>query len=399
MSKLTGSEVSGLMEAYNRVYAPVEVTEEEFIEQVEEWVNSLVEEGYDLSEYTWDDMYLIAEDEFGRAGLAGGRTTGRTLRDVGGAYAQGFTGTRTTSANPVAQVANAYSRNLTAIPRTGIRFAQGLGQGLLGGGGSPKGSPKTGGTSTKPSPKPIPNVSNIPPKEGTGKGGPSDINRKTGGPGGTASGGTTTRPQTQPGRTSTSPTPRPTGAPPTVKVAPATPAAAPTGFQLASRGVDVSRVAAPTAPTAVSSGPSAAALERAKNLKAGGPRPTGRDEMIQANIKRATSINSSFDMFDLVIGHLLDEGYANTEEAALAIMANMSEDWKESILDEAMSSYDRNRQRAAQRAAARNEARKAGKTGNVPGVGYVSPRPERETYRDSAGTERHHTGGKMPKKD
>ena len=70
----------------------------------------------------------------------------------------------------------------------------------------------------------------------------------------------------------------------------------------------------------------------------------------------------------------------------------------EEVVDEAMS-YDRNRQRAAQRAAARNEARKQGKTGNVPGVGYVSPRPERETYRDSAGTERHKTGARMPKKE
>jgi hypothetical protein len=26
-------------------------------EEVENWVNSLIEEGYDLSEYTWDDMY------------------------------------------------------------------------------------------------------------------------------------------------------------------------------------------------------------------------------------------------------------------------------------------------------------------------------------------------------
>lgn len=31
-------------------------------EDFENWVNSLVEEGYDLSEYTWDDMYEIYED-------------------------------------------------------------------------------------------------------------------------------------------------------------------------------------------------------------------------------------------------------------------------------------------------------------------------------------------------
>ena len=66
-------------------------------------------------------------------------------------------------------------------------------------------------------------------------------------------------------------------------------------------------------------------------------------------------------------------------------------------VDEAMSSYDRNRKRAAQRAADRNAARAAGKTGVVPGVGYVSPRKERETYVDSAGTTRHKSGAKMPK--
>ena len=66
-------------------------------------------------------------------------------------------------------------------------------------------------------------------------------------------------------------------------------------------------------------------------------------------------------------------------------------------IEEAMSSYDRNRKRAAQRAAARNAARDAGKTGVVPGVGYVSPRRERETYVDSAGTTRHKSGAKMPK--
>ena len=61
--------------------------------------------------------------------------------------------------------------------------------------------------------------------------------------------------------------------------------------------------------------------------------------------------------------------------------------------------YDRNRKRAAQRAAERNAARAAGKTGVVPGVGYVSPRKERETYVDSAGTTRHKSGAKMESLD
>ena len=66
-------------------------------------------------------------------------------------------------------------------------------------------------------------------------------------------------------------------------------------------------------------------------------------------------------------------------------------------IEEAMSSYDRNRKRAAQRAADRNAARDAGKTGVVPGVGYVTPRKERETYTDEKGTTRHKSGAKMPK--
>jgi len=56
------------------------------------------------------------------------------------------------------------------------------------------------------------------------------------------------------------------------------------------------------------------------------------------------------------------------------------------VLDEAMSSYDKNRKRAAQRA--------AGKTGVVPGVGYVTARKEKETYTDEKGTVRHKSGAK-----
>jgi hypothetical protein len=92
--------------------------------------------------------------------------------------------------------------------------------------------------------------------------------------------------------------------------------------------------------------------------------------------------------------YLVAEGYADTNESALVIMANMSEEWRQSIVEG--DNYDKNRKRAAQRAAERNAARDAGKTGNVPGVGYVTPRRERETYVDAAGTTRHKSGAKMP---
>lgn len=41
----------------------------------------------------------------------------------------------------------------------------------------------------------------------------------------------------------------------------------------------------------------------------------------------------SYDLYDLILAHLIDEGYAETPEAATAIMANMSEDWRESICE------------------------------------------------------------------
>jgi len=78
-----------------------------------------------------------------------------------------------------------------------------------------------------------------------------------------------------------------------------------------------------------------------------------------------------------------------------AVYDRQAEVVEEEEVAEAMSSYDRNRKRAAQRAADRNAARAAGKTGVVPGVGYVTPRKERETYVDSAGTTRHKSGAKM----
>ena len=48
---------------------------------------------------------------------------------------------------------------------------------------------------------------------------------------------------------------------------------------------------------------------------------------------RGEDLFNHLDLFDLVKGHLLDEGYADTEESAMVIMVNMSEAWRESILE------------------------------------------------------------------
>ena len=45
------------------------------------------------------------------------------------------------------------------------------------------------------------------------------------------------------------------------------------------------------------------------------------------------AMGEAVDLYDIILSHLLDEGYADTEQAAEAIMVNMSEDWRESIME------------------------------------------------------------------
>ena len=50
--------------------------------------------------------------------------------------------------------------------------------------------------------------------------------------------------------------------------------------------------------------------------------------------KLASRLGEDVDVYDVVLEHLLEEGYAATPEAAQAIMVNMSEEWIESIISE-----------------------------------------------------------------
>ena len=47
------------------------------------------------------------------------------------------------------------------------------------------------------------------------------------------------------------------------------------------------------------------------------------------------------DLFDVILEHLITEGYADTNENALVIMANMSEEWRESIVEEVLDERNR----------------------------------------------------------
>jgi hypothetical protein len=125
MSRLTGTDVYGLMEAYTALYAPQELTEEQVWEGVETWINSLVEEGYDLSDYTWEEMYeaYFSEDIKKDSESAGGafrRWSGARVREVGdiiGSGYKGIIGQETSSSNPLSRTSNALARGGTSPVR------------------------------------------------------------------------------------------------------------------------------------------------------------------------------------------------------------------------------------------------------------------------------------------
>jgi hypothetical protein len=278
MSRLTGNEVKSLMEAYSEVYVPQEITEEQLWEEVENWVNSLVEEGYDLSEYTWEDMYEAYIEEQGR------NKTPQAVIDRN----------RAALGNTLGRLGN---RIMTGNPegtRTPIRQTPN----------------RRGGGTNKPPAAAKPQIGSLPTSARQVTQYPAGVSTGVGG--GTAGASSAPKPKPAPAPT---PAARPAARPaaPGPAVRPAAPA--PTG------------TTKPTAPAQTEKRPSLASqtAELRKMRMASQMRQSG------ANV--VGSQMASFDIFDLIKGHLLDEGYADTESAAFAIMANMSEEWMQNIIE------------------------------------------------------------------
>ena len=273
MSRLTGKEAFGLMEAYQAVYAPQELTEEQVWEGVENWVHSLLEEGYDLSDYTWEEMYERYITE-----LMADRPKYNPAFNVPQPKS---------SSNPVSDFLNAPNvrQNATNAARTG----------MYGRYGTPSAQVKVA---------PVPNF---------------DTDQKARDRYGL------------PPKKSTTPTPATPAAP-----TPARPAAPATSSSPAA--------------TAPSSKPDASKTTTAEKPMGGDP----MDQWARANPTLAAKVKpgqsgyntirtrldadndrqENYDAYDLVLSHLINEGYADTQEAALAIMGNMSEDWRQSIVEE-----------------------------------------------------------------
>jgi hypothetical protein len=263
MSRITGSDAKGLMEAYSSVYAPQELTEEQVWEEVETWVNSLLEEGYDLSEYTWEEMYESYIEEQGR-----GTRTGSNPN---------------ISQNPIAQAirGDGPARPLSAADRS-RRNAR------------PSSSPTFQNTG------------------GFGRYAPPSAQVKTPTPAATA------RPATPAARPAA---PAPAARPAARPAATSAPAVRPAAAAAPAPKVVPTSSSTSTSTAPVAKKPSLAS--QAAELRA-----------MRAASRQRQGLTQGFDPFDTIKGHLLDERYADTEEAALKIMANMSEEWKQSIIEQ-----------------------------------------------------------------
>jgi len=75
---------------------------------------------------------------------------------------------------------------------------------------------------------------------------------------------------------------------------------------------------------------------------------SGGDDMDRGSGNRAARRAGTYrksiwesDIYDIILSHLLDEGYADTQEQAQVIMVNMSEEWRESIFENVSSGKGR----------------------------------------------------------
>jgi hypothetical protein len=335
-------ELMNLKEAYNAVYAPQELTEEQVWEEVETWVNSLIEEGYDLSDYTWEEMYESYIEEATvnlkpqKGVTAGGNVTlGRGYEaTLGGkkgqlSYVRGSQGRLQRTFRELGSEANPPSAAQAKQDQVG----------------SPPPRPAAG------SPPPRPAAGSPPPRPAAATAAPKPTPAATAAPKPTPAATAAPKPATgMLGKTSFE---RRTPTSVELKAAQAARAggeknpekvlqAAKASSAPAAGNTLSQTTAAASKPAAFSPTPAATSTPAGNTLSqttAAASKPAAFSPTPAAKSTLKKPIVSSFDMFDIVKGYLIGEGYADTNESALVIMANMSEEWRQSIV-EGVGGYD-----------------------------------------------------------
>ena len=74
--------------------------------------------------------------------------------------------------------------------------------------------------------------------------------------------------------------------------------------------------------------------KKANNMSPEDIKKKKREDMMRrmGNAAERRGLSDHYDLYDIILSHLLDEGYAETPEAAEVIMVNMSEEWRDSII-------------------------------------------------------------------
>ena len=308
MSTLTGNDVMGLMEAYQAVYAPQELTEEQVWEEVEEWVNTLIEEGYDLSDYTWEEMFeayieeqVPSMDQMVKKGFENQK------------FKQGFSKSATQLlGEPGKKPIVPKKLDPKPDPKPDPTPDPNRNRNLAANTPAPRPSGTT--PAAKPAPKPAGSAmdqwAKANPKLAAAKA-ERDRTRGTSSTDNPLMGDMKSR----------LPAAAPKAAPSNTLSNTVAAASKPAAFNPTPAGTSrPSGFGVPTAPLA--------AKLSASTSPTGGTPPKLTPKQVKMNMEM------EYDAYDIVLEHLLDEGYADTEESALVIMTNMSEEWKQSIVDD-----------------------------------------------------------------
>jgi len=114
--------------------------------------------------------------------------------------------------------------------------------------------------------------------------------------------------------------------------------------------------------------------------------PGGKPKGKKAERQKKTGVSAeSFDLFDYILEYLVAEGYADTNEAAISIMVNMSEDWRESIVEGGFNNSGRYDVGGGRTVGPVAGAVRSLFSGNLPkGQTYVPPSPQKGINRPPA---------------
>jgi hypothetical protein len=123
-------------------------------------------------------------------------------------------------------------------------------------------------------------------------------------------------------------------------------------------------------------------LEKGQSPTPGGMIKPKTTPAIPPKPPKGTKVNTGYkESYEIVFDYLISEGYADTNEAALAIMASMSEDWKYSIVEAAADQSDKQIEKGVKKTYEAENVLDNTHQGRSPGLNKL-PRGERTAKKE-----------------